>query len=32
VSIVEVAVLGAILVGFFGLIAYAAGHARSGDE
>ena len=31
-GIVEAVVLGAILVGFFGLIMYAAVYARSKDE
>jgi hypothetical protein len=31
-SIFELAILGAILVGFFWLIMYAANHARSKDE
>jgi len=31
-GVIEAIVLGAILVGFFGLIMYAATHARSKDE
>jgi len=31
-SFLEIAVLAVILVGFFGLIMYAANHARSKDE
>lgn len=30
-SIFELAILGAIFLGFFGLIVYIARHARSGD-
>lgn len=31
-SIYEIVILGAILIGFFGLIMYAASYARSKDE
>ena len=31
-GVIEAVVLGAILVGFFGLIMYAASYARSKDE
>jgi hypothetical protein len=31
-SVFEIVILAAILVGFLGLIAYAAQHARSGEE
>jgi len=31
-SIFEIVILGVVLVGFVGLIAYVARHARSGDE